>query len=69
MSRISNLYEKLSLFLSMCSVQSKNGIMKQIQDVFNFEESDSEQPKWELKLNKEDIKVFLKKGGSRINDE
>jgi hypothetical protein len=34
-----------------------------------LEESEEEGNKWELKLNKEDIKVFIKKGGSRINEE
>ena len=32
-----------------------------------FEESDPESAKWELKLNKEDLKVFIKKGGSALN--
>ena len=30
------------------------------------EYSEVEMSKWELKLNKEDIKVFIKKGGSHI---
>jgi hypothetical protein len=34
-----------------------------------FENSEEEHPKWELKLNKEDIKVFIKKGGSKLNEE
>ena len=32
------------------------------------EQSEDEAKKWELKLNKNDVKVFIKKGGSHLNE-
>lgn len=50
-------------------LQSKRAIKEFINRKLAFENSESEEKKWELKLNKEDAKVFLKKGGSEFNPD
>jgi hypothetical protein len=33
------------------------------------ENNEEEAKKWELKLNKDDVKVYIKKGGSQFNPD
>lgn len=40
-----------------------------IEALIEKENSESEAKKWESKLNKEDIKVYIKRGGSHLNSE
>ncbi|TNV70780.1 hypothetical protein FGO68_gene9427 [Halteria grandinella] len=50
---------------------SKRGVMQLIDELFSEDvEQEGNKKLWELKLNKEDIKVYVKKsGGSRFNKE
>lgn len=40
-----------------------------IEKTLLFENSDEEANRWDLKLNKDDVKVYLKKSGSKFNSE
>eukprot|EP00347_Sterkiella_histriomuscorum_P003152 403365394 len=46
---------------------TKRGLVQEIEQLFAFENSDTETKLWDLKLNKDDVKVYLKKGGSKYN--
>lgn len=44
--------------------------MEYIESQFEEEEKDGDGPKlWELKLNKDEVKVYIKKGGSHVNKD
>ena len=43
--------------------------MNHIENAFMLETNEFEQKKWELKLNKDNVMVYLKKGGSKYNSE
>lgn len=38
-----------------------------IDELLLFEMSESEAPKWDIKLNKQEIRVFIKKDGSQMD--
>ena len=48
-------------------LQTKNGIMGFINSQLDFEKSESQTKLWEQKLNKENVIVWLKNGGSKHN--
>lgn len=48
-------------------LQSINGIRAFVDNVIGGSQSGDYAKLWELKLNKEDVKVYIKKGGSEYN--
>lgn len=67
-------YEKEVKFvrnlINNMSLQSKRGIIDFIEEAFSEEASDDKKNLWDLKLNKEEIKVYVKKsGGSKFNSQ
>ena len=40
-----------------------------IDETFRIENSEDQSKNWELKLDKDDVKVYIKKGGSIRNKE
>lgn len=45
-------------------LQSKRGVRNMIDEFIAHETNEDNTKLWDLKLDKEDVKVFIKKGGS-----
>ncbi|CDW87198.1 UNKNOWN [Stylonychia lemnae] len=48
---------------------TKRGLIEEIETTLTYEDSEEQSKQWDLKLSKDDVKIFIKKGGSKFNTE